>query len=462
MATIVSGSLPLAVPEVRPKHVTATFVDEAGAIVGGPFDLSGPTAVSGLNAWSGSGAVTVAAGAKVGVRIGLGHVAGACGAANGTGGTGYVCYDYGSFSTGLASIAGHAAAGTPTLPARSSFEVSAVTACAGSPFFSDESLAGTATTCDAAVQAVVHVGSGTIDPAQVKTFTANVTGPGFNQSQPLTFGGGVWTTGYAFAIPVDGGPYDVSLTWQYEGGKKESYPDVQRIYSGAEDSGPVKALGLTGTGGGALAPYSLPAGSHTVTVDALLEGNLHLSAPDEMVMLRLTGGSRTSAVACDGPGFDLFREAVIGGCETPYQINPVGYCPDPAPPAGPPDCVPTQTGEGAGPTLQGLDTRFAACPAYNWPTYEPDDPRIVKLMITDFSALGGSGTTDVPVTNFAAFYVAGWTGSKCATNAPPPFEVKKGAIWGHFVRYAAPDPDSAGSESCDPTALTPCIPVLTR
>ena len=83
-------------------------------------------------------------------------------------------------------------------------------------------------------------------------------------------------------------------------------------------------------------------------------------------------------------------------------------------------------------------------------------------MITDFSALGGSGTTDVPVTNFAAFYVAGWTGSKCATNAPPPFEVKKGAIWGHFVRYAAPDPDSAGSESCDPTALTPCIPVLTR
>jgi hypothetical protein len=222
----------------------------------------------------------------------------------------------------------------------------------------------------------------------------------------------------------------------------------------------VKVVTLAG-GSGSGAPYALKAGTHTVTVSVALEGTLHLSAPDEMIMLRLTGGSRTSALACDGPGGNEFRDAIRNGCTTPYQINPVGYCPDPAPPAGPADCVPLKTGTMAGPTLQGLDERFAACPPYDWPAYETDDPRIVKLMITDFSALDGSGRVDAPVTNFAAFYVAGWTGSRCA-NPPPPFAVKNGAIWGFFVKYAAPDPGGAGTEKCDASSLTPCIPVMTR
>ena len=109
-----------------------------------------------------------------------------------------------------------------------------------------------------------------------------------------------------------------------------------------------------------------------------------------------------------------------------------------------------------------MDARFAGCPPYNWPTYEDGETRIVKLLITDFSALGGSGTTDVPVTNFAAFYVAGWTGSTCGSNPPAPFAVKKGAIWGHFIKYAAPDPKSTGTEVCERDTITPCIPVMTR
>jgi hypothetical protein len=180
-------------------------------------------------------------------------------------------------------------------------------------------------------------------------------------------------------------------------------------------------------------------------------------------MLRLTGGSRTSAVACDGPGAAEFRNSIINGCKTPYQLNIADVCPDPSPPPGPADCVPTKTGTTAGPTLQGLDERFASCPPNNWPNYDVEtDPRVVKLMITDFSALGGSGTTDVPVTNFAAFYITGWTDAKCANNQPPPGDVKKGAIWGHFVKYVAPDPNSGGTDVCDPLAITPCIPVLVK
>ena len=84
-------------------------------------------------------------------------------------------------------------------------------------------------------------------------------------------------------------------------------------------------------------------------------------------MLRLTGGSRSSAIECDGSGAVEFRAAIINGCKTPYQLNAAGICPDPAP--SPEDCAPTKTGAVAGPTLQGLDERFAACPAYHWPTY---------------------------------------------------------------------------------------------
>jgi hypothetical protein len=83
-------------------------------------------------------------------------------------------------------------------------------------------------------------------------------------------------------------------------------------------------------------------------------------------------------------------------------------------------------------------------------------------MITDFSALDGSGQTTVPVTNFAAFYITGWTGSRCANNEPAPGDVRKGAIWGHFIKYVAPDPFSGGTETCDPLAVTPCIPVLVK
>lgn len=463
---IFKGSLPLAVPEVRPKHVTATFVNEAGATVAGPLDLTGPTASGSLNAWTGSGSVVIPSSAKVGVRIGVGQVAGTCNATTKTGGTGFVCYDYSTFDKGLVSIAGFDTAGTPTAPTRSSFEVWPVTACSGSPFFSDTALTGGATSCAAAVQAKLHFASGTVVPADVQKFEATVKGPkGFNVTVPLTESGGIWSTGYAFNIPFDAaapGIYDVSIEWKYKSGSNAKYTDVQTIYAGSDDSGPIKVLTLSAAGG--TTPYALAAGTQTVTVNVAIEGSLQLTPTGTLIMLRLTGGSRTSAVACDGPGAAEFRNSIINGCVTPYQLNSAGICPDPAPPSGPADCVPTKTGTTAGPTLQGLDDRFAACPSYNSAPYPLADPRIVPLMITDFSALGGSGTTTVPVTNFATFYVAGWTGSKCGNNPPPPpgYDINKGAIWGHFIGYAKPDPNAEAGETCDLTSITPCVPVLTR
>jgi Flp pilus assembly protein TadG len=466
-AQIVAGSLPLAVPDIDPKYVTATFVNESagGTLLAGPVALTKGTASGGLNYWSGSGSVNVPADVKVGVRIGLGGQSGACAAANGTGGAGYVCYDYNDSTLGLAAIRGVGSGGTPTVPKP---RVWATTGCSasGGPFFAPENVTAPATTCPASVQVVMQ-STTAINPANVLLANAILNGGGLkNVSQPLTYNAanGYWSTGYAFAVPVEAGPVDVSIEWRYQGGSKQTFSNVQRVYGGSEDSsGPVKSLALSSSTTSLGSPYTLSSGSHTITVDVGIEGSLDLSQTNQTTMLRLTGGSRTSAIACDGPGADQFRDAIVRGCLTPYQINAKDLCPDPSPPAGPADCVPVKTGTTAGPTLQGLDARFASCPPNNWPNYDlQTDPRIVKLMITDFSALGGSGATDVPVTNFAAFYVTGWTDSKCANNAPPPGDVKKGAIWGHFIKYIAPDPFGGGTEACDPLAITPCIPILVK
>ena len=114
---------------------------------------------------------------------------------------------------------------------------------------------------------------------------------------------------------------------------------------------------------------------------------------------------------------------------------------------------------------KALNDRFASCPPNNWPIFDVEkDPRVVKLMITDFSALDGSGKTTVPVINFAAFYITGWDGAACANNQAWPFpgSSNKGDIWGHFIKYIAPDPNSGGTQDCDPLAITPCIPVLVK
>jgi hypothetical protein len=40
--------------------------------------------------------------------------------------------------------------------------------------------------------------------------------------------------------------------------------------------------------------------------------------------------------------------------------------------------------------------------------------------------------------------------------------VPKGYIAGHFIKYAAPNPNGAGTNVCDLDRITPCVPVMTR
>ena len=62
------------------------------------------------------------------------------------------------------------------------------------------------------------------------------------------------------------------------------------------------------------------------------------------------------------------------------------------------------------------------------------DPRIVPVFITPFGTFEGSGNDVVPVTDFATFYVTGWTARSAVPAGDDPVP-DKGYIVGHFIKY---------------------------
>jgi hypothetical protein len=474
--TIVKGSLPLAIPDVNPRAVAVTFVNEAtGAKVAGPFGLTKGAAAGGMNIWAKTlPAFTLPAAGANGVRIGMRvSVGGASGDCTGVAkGVGFVCYDNTATGTGLVAIRDYpATTGTLTAPVIQAVWAVSRASCSftnPSPLFSEITLAG-ATSCPMDVYARVSAGAGFASG----TLKATINGVTRTLVPPSTPGGD-WTTPAAqpFTIPAAGGPYDVDLNWTCPSGcgsKGISFNSVQRVYAAndANGAGVVKWVDVSEAG---TRIYSATPGSHAFTVSIGVAPSLDLSTSAQNTLLRFTdnSGGRTTAIDCDGSGASKWVAALTNGCQTPYQLNSAGVCPDPSPPAGPADCVPLETGKMANSASSALNARFASCPANNWPGPIADgDPRVVKLMITDFSALDGSGKTSVPVTNFAAFYITGWQSDKatCSNNQAWPFPgtPDKGDVWGHFMKYVEPDPDATGEAGCPPPpAITPCTPVLVK
>ena len=90
----------------------------------------------------------------------------------------------------------------------------------------------------------------------------------------------------------------------------------------------------------------------------------------------------------------------------------------------------------------------------------PGDPRIVQVFLTPFGSFNGSGNTTVPVTNFATFYVTGWTAqgggfaNPCQGNGDDPVPGNDaGYIVGHFIKYVFALNTGGGSgELCDFTS----------
>jgi hypothetical protein len=102
-----------------------------------------------------------------------------------------------------------------------------------------------------------------------------------------------------------------------------------------------------------------------------------------------------------------------------------------------------------------------------FPNLPAGDPRIVQVFLTPYGSFSGSGSTTVPVTGFAAFYVTGWTSqgggfsNPCEGNGDDPVP-GAGYIVGHFIKYVKTLNDgSGGTETCDLNAFGLCVAVLT-
>jgi len=104
-----------------------------------------------------------------------------------------------------------------------------------------------------------------------------------------------------------------------------------------------------------------------------------------------------------------------------------------------------------------------------FPNLPEGDPRIVSVFLSPFGSFSGSGSTTVPVTGFATFYVTGWTGqgqgfaNPCQGNGDDPVPNNDaGYIVGHFIKYIDNVNSGTGSQLCDFNAFGPCVAALTE
>jgi hypothetical protein len=105
-----------------------------------------------------------------------------------------------------------------------------------------------------------------------------------------------------------------------------------------------------------------------------------------------------------------------------------------------------------------------------FPNFPPGDPRIIQVFLTPFGSFSGSGSTTVPVVNFATFYLTGWTGQGSGFNNPcqgngddPVPNNDPGTIVGHFIKYIdSLNTGGGGPTLCDFNAFGNCVAVLTR
>jgi hypothetical protein len=462
-----------------------------------------------------------AAGTQVGMRVAIGSQNGSCAGVNST--ATYTCYDYSTGGQakpdGIIVIRSYGTAAqsgtTPALRAVNPTTCLATNQPGGSPYFSTyQSAAGTCS--NVALSANVDFPAG----ATNKTLKYDMTtGNNCNPTTSMSFqSGNTWTSSAFGSLPTGQGPYKVCIDWAYKDSSNTNqsghFGIVQQVFSASDGSdatapgGPIMAATVTDGSTGAQT-YSAPANANaSINVTVSLSGGVHVnprcftsdptaqppvnagpgmnySCPsDPTIVLRSasTSGSLNYTINCGVvPGGAGQQNAVYQmiryGCANTFSINVNDTCPDPANP-NPTSCAPVQsvTGDKVGPVQSALNDRLApggVCAPNNYPntsveTANGPDPRIFRLVDTDFSAYTGSGgTTQVPVVAFANFYVTGWNGAVgCSTQnePPPPAAVSNGNsanIWGHFINFSTGDGIPSGI-TCKPNQIIPCVVALVR
>ncbi len=507
------GALPVGVPDTNPKSAHATFINETTGAVLAATDLVKTGTSNGVAVWDNAGAplpVTLgAANDKVGVVIALGGLSSTtCGQPLVT------CYDLGASklvsglpSKGIVHLRGWSAAGNGAQPNDPILrDVTLVPGTCVDPYFSSA-----ASACTFGVKARADFVSASLNP--VVAAGAKLTATAGGTTVNLTYDpvAKTWSSPTTLSLAAGAGPVNVSMDWVETigtltsqgspsgnncgtgGGNKckGSFGVVQRAFSAtAARSGPIKVAtisknGLSGANSLERCSSVQTSCTHNLVVTIGVKGNLAnaSSVSDPIVDMRVAGGSQNQSLDCD-PNVSNLKDELATGCVPTYARNTgTAACPNAAgtlwATAQPWTCVAVQTGGAVNQVPAGLNLRIlgnekpSSCTApNNWsqfPSLPQNDPRIIEVFLTPFGSFDGSGSTTVPVTDFATFYVTGWTGqgqgfnNPCQGNGDDPVPNNDpGVIVGHFIKYIQATGTGSGTTPCDPNAFGSCIAVMTR
>ena len=151
--------------------------------------------------------------------------------------------------------------------------------------------------------------------------------------------------------------------------------------------------------------------------------------------MRVAGGSQNQSLDCD-PDVSNLKAELADGLRARRTRATQGPPPVPDSPgtlwatAQPWTCVAVQTGGAVNQVPAGMNLRILGNEKPSLPARLPEptgassrhspqnDPRIIEVFLTPFGSFDGSGSTTVPVTDFATFYVTGWTGQGRGSTTP--------------------------------------------
>jgi len=90
-----------------------------------------------------------------------------------------------------------------------------------------------------------------------------------------------------------------------------------------------------------------------------------------------------------------------------------------------------------------------------------DSSRIVAVVIARDPGQGGD--EDLPIKSFAAFYITGWNDNPCEGQGNNETVTDTGVILGRFIQYAFPnDGGITGTDPCESAAIAACVPIMTE
>jgi hypothetical protein len=508
------NTAPFGVETADPKRVYAEFVDlssgasvpvyKGGSAVSG-FDLAKGGIVDGLVSWSSAGDYSLQSSApgRIGLRIRISDVAGTVDCAA----QAVRCYGGGLVGSQHNSLDTVRFFTDPNASGAVGVRLGAVVVAPPS----------TTGACDAAVQE-----SGTFTTTcTAASVTANLAG--LNTTQTVVVKANGTTLGYDGSgrwrgdVPValGSGANEITIDWSQKGGSittstgtkscpnsapcTGTFSNAHRAFAAKyENAGVIKHL-TTVVGSG---PYAAAnnvqestcsaASPCPVSIDTALGGSVSLAtADDPAIPLRLgDSGSLTGLLDCDPDTTSTQQEVAVGcgkaryvendgtvACATKYgNVNQLFA--DTA--AMPWPCVGSEQGNRTPKVPDGLTARILcpgselsclgggptpACTARNrWPSFTPDDPRILPMFLVPIGSSAQSGSSVYPVLGFAAFYVTGWTGSPCTgadNEIPARYAKDKASVFGHWIKYIAPN---VGDEDvpCDLASVSICTAVLVK